>query len=95
MSKNVNKPEIELIKTLKKLKAEDQKNIIKYLDEPALNLLGECFHNIVSTNLSLKKREKKKLKEQLAGNERLIRFIATKRNPAERHFLFGFYVKFG
>ena len=84
MSKNVNKPEIELIRTLKKLKSEDQKSIIKYLDEPALNLLGECFHNILSTNLRLKKRDKKKLKEKLHGNEKLIRYISNKNRPLEK-----------
>lgn len=84
MDINVNKPEIALIRTLKKLKSEDQKNIIKYLDEPALNLLGECFHNILATNLRLKKRDKKRLKEKLLGNEKLIRYISNKNRPLEK-----------
>ena len=84
MAKNLNKPEIELIRTLKKLKSEDQKSIIKYLDETALNLIGECFHNILSTNLRLKKRDKKRLKEKLHGNEKLIRYISNKNRPLEK-----------
>ena len=64
MAIDVNKPEIALIRTLKKLKSEDQKNIIKYLDEPALNLLGECFHNILATNLRLKKKRQKEVKRK-------------------------------
>ena len=84
MGINGDKPEIALIKTLKRLKAEDQKNIVKYLNESAVNLLGECFHNIVSTDLRLKKKDKKKLKEKLQGNEKLIRYIAKKSNPLEK-----------
>ena len=84
MTINVDRPEIALIKTLKRLKPEDQKNIVKYLNESAVDLLEECFHNIISTDLRLKKRDKKKLKEKLQGNEKLIRYISKKSNPLEK-----------
>jgi len=84
MKKNRKEKELGLLKTLIRLKIEDQKNIIRYLSVPALNLLGECFHNIISTNLMLKKGQRKKLKEKLPGNEKLIRFIAKKSNCPEK-----------
>ena len=76
--------ELELVKTLKRLKPEDQINIIRYLNTEALDILGEIFHNILSTRLKLRKRDKKKLKSKLPGNERIIRFIAKKSNCPEK-----------
>ena len=73
-----------LIRTLKKLKTEDQANVIQYLNTEALDIVGECFHNIVSTDLKLKKSDKKKLKNKLPGNEKIIKFIAKKSNCPEK-----------
>ena len=41
--------EVKLIKIIKKLKAQDQVNIIRYLNSEAADALGEYFHNILST----------------------------------------------
>ena len=75
---------VNLIRTLKKLKKEDQANVIRYLNTEALDIVGECFHNIVSTDLKLKKSDKKKLKNKLPGNEKIIKFIAKKSNCPEK-----------
>ena len=81
-SKRLN--EVKLIKTLKKLKAEDQVNIIRYLNSEAVDALGECFHNILSTNLKLKKQDKRRLKSKLPGNEKILKYIARKSNCPEK-----------
>ena len=73
-----------LIKTLKKLKAEDQVNIIRYLNSEAVDALGECFHNILSTNLKLKKQDKRRLKSKLPGNEKILKYIARKSNCPDK-----------
>ena len=84
MKKNRKEKEVELLKTLKRLKFEDQKNIIEYLNETAINLIGECFHNIISTDLRLKKSQRQKLKEKLPANKKIIQFIAKKSNCPEK-----------
>ena len=76
--------EVKLIKTLKQLKAEDQVNIIRYLNSEAVDALGECFHNILSTNLKLKKQDKRRLKSKLPGNEKILKYIARKSNCPEK-----------
>ena len=81
-SKRLN--EVKLIKTLKKLKAEDQVNIIRYLNSEAVDALGECFHNILSTNLKLKKQDKRRLKSKLPGNEKILKYIARKSNCPDK-----------
>ena len=75
---------VKLIKTLKELKPEDQSNIIRYLNTEALDIVGECFHNIVSTDLKLKKCDKRKLKDKLPGNEKVISYISKKSNCPEK-----------
>ena len=49
-----------------------------------MDIVGECFHNIVSTDLKLKNSDKKKLKKKLPGNEKIIKFIAKKSNCPEK-----------
>ena len=87
-SKRLN--EVKLIKTLKKLKAEDQVNIIRYLNSEAVDALGECFHNILSTNLKLKKQDKRRLKSKLPGNEKILKYIAGKAT-VQRNDVKSFY----
>ena len=74
---------VKLIKTLKKLKAEDQVNIIRCLNSEAVDALGECFHNILSP-LKLKKQDKRRLKSKLPGNEKILKYIARKSNCPEK-----------
>ena len=84
MRKNRGLHKVELIKTLKKLKTEDQIHIIRFLNTEALDIIGECFHNIISTQMKLKKKDKRKLKNKLPGNERIIRYVAKKSNCPEK-----------
>ena len=83
MSKIHTKSEIEFIRTLKSLTPKNQSNIIKFLNTEGLDLIGECFHNIVSTNLKLSAKDKLKLKKKLPGNEKIINYIKKKNNPIE------------
>ena len=50
---------IRLLKTLKKLGPENQSNLIEFLNEPGLDLIGEVFHNVTANDLKLSKRAKK------------------------------------
>ena len=55
------KKHIDLLKLLKKLKCDDLKTVIRYLDDKAINVICEVCYNAVFTPLNLSKRKKKRL----------------------------------
>ena len=84
MSSTDKRAYIRLLSTLKKLKPENQSNIIEFLNEPALNLIGEVFHNVIGNDLKLSKKSKQILKKRIPGNEKIIKFVAKKSNSPEK-----------
>ena len=81
MPKRKNRIEqVELLKTLVTLSPEKQTNILKFLNNDAVDILCECTHNLIFTDLGLSKRVKKKLKGKIVGKEKLLKFISKKSN---------------
>lgn len=75
------KKEIELLKTLKKLNSDDIKTILHFLDNDAIECIGECCYNVIFTNLSLNKKSKKRLVKTLQGKEKVFKQICNKNKP--------------
>ena len=67
----------KLLHILKKLKSEDVKTLIQYLNSKALHCIGECCHNLLFEDLSLKNRVKTKLQRKLKGKEKVYKTIAN------------------
>ena len=81
MPKRKNRIEqVELLKTLVTLSPEKQKNILKFLNNDGVDILCECTHNLLFTDLGLSRRSKRKLKGKILGQEKLLRFISKKSN---------------
>ena len=77
MPKRKNRIEqVELLKTLVTLSPEKQKNILKFLNNDGVDILCECTHNLLFTDLGLSRRSKRKLKGKIVGKEKLLRFIS-------------------
>ena len=71
---------VNLIKLIASLSPQKQKSLISFLDENGVNLLSETVYNICYQNLGLTKRQKKKLKDKIQGQESILRFISKKSN---------------
>ena len=76
--------QVELLKTLVRLSPEKQKSILRFLDNDAIDLLCECTHNLIFTDLGLSCAEKRKLKGKIVGKEKLLKFISKRSNKHSR-----------
>ena len=60
--KNLSK--VELLRIIKRLKAKERSHVIKFLDKDAIDIVGECIHNVLFTNCDLKEKTVKDLRKK-------------------------------
>ena len=80
--KNLQK--IALITTLKKCKPSERANIIQFLDEPGVDIVGECIHNVLFNDLNLNTRTKKRLKKRFGDQKKLLSILADKNKSVKK-----------
>ena len=73
-----------LLKLLKKLKSDDTKTLVPYLNSKALHCIGECCHNILFEDLSLKRSVKSKIQRKLKGKEKIFKTISSPNSSLKR-----------
>ena len=66
-----------LLKILKKLKSNETKTLIPYLNSKAIHCIGECCQNLLFEDLSLNRRVKSKIQRKLKGKEKIFKNIAS------------------
>ena len=75
---------LKLLGILKKIKISERPHLLKYLNEDGVDILCECYKNIIFNDLKLKPKVKKNLRKNLIGKEREIRLLANKRISNKR-----------
>ena len=83
MSLKDKKKYLNLIRVLKKLKAEERSHIIPYLKTDVVEFICECVHNVLYTDIGIKNKSniKKKIKSQCSIHR--LKTIANKAKPFE------------
>ena len=66
--KNLSK--VELLRIIKRLKAKERSHIIKFLDKDAIDIVGECIHNVLFENCNLKNKTKIDLRRKFKSKEK-------------------------
>ena len=78
--KNLKK--IALLELLKQCKACRRKNLIQFLDNQAIDFIGETIHNIFfHANLEFDKKTKSNLKNKYSSKKKVISVLADKSKP--------------
>ena len=77
------KKHIDLLKLLKKLKCNELKTVIGYLDDIAINVLCELCFNALYTQLNISNRNKKKLKGSI-DKRTIVRLSNRNRSTKSR-----------
>ena len=80
--KNLSK--VELLRIIKRLKAKERSHIIKFLDKDAIDIVGECIHNVLFENCNLKNKTKIDLRRKFKSKEKQLRILADRRKPFQK-----------
>ena len=75
-----------LIYNLTKCKDCDRKNLIHFLDESGVNVLGELTHNLINNykNLNLTNKTINKLKNKYKNKRKSLKILADKSKPLKK-----------
>lgn len=73
-----------LIATLKSCKPEARVHLIRFLNDDGIKVLSESVYNVLFNDLSLKKAEKKKIRNLYRDKERVFNAIGKKHNSIKR-----------
>ena len=55
MRKLKNLSKLELVRIIRRLKNKERSHLFQFLDNDAIDTLGECVHNVLFNNINLKK----------------------------------------
>ena len=75
---------LKLLGILKKINITERPHLLKYLNETGVDILCECYKNIIFNDLKLSPKVKKNLRNSLLGKEREIKLLANKKTPNKR-----------
>ena len=76
--------ELNLLRLLRKLKSEDVRLVLQYLNENGLNILGELTKNLLYCRCNITPKEKITLKKKLSPHKRAFQKIARKKTNQEQ-----------
>ena len=83
MKKTQIKKYLPLLKLLKKLKADDKKTLLHFLDENGSDIICECIYNSIR-NTTIPHLHRKELKKTLADSKRPLRYLSKLNNNPEK-----------
>ena len=76
--------QLNLLRLLRKLKSEDVRIILHFLNEGGLNTLGELTKNLLYCRCNISPKEKITLKKKLSPYKRAFQKIARKKTNQEQ-----------
>ena len=74
---------LEYLTALQELKSKSKRNMIPYLNDEGLDVIGELTKNLIFCRQNLTPKKRENLKQKLRPFERAFTKIAKKRTPTE------------
>lgn len=80
------KTQLDLIKSLSKLKEKDVQCLLSHISDDAIDCLCECVFNVLNTDLKLSSKKKNSLKKLIKTNcsTHRLKQISNKKNPISK-----------
>ena len=72
------KVSFDLMSILKRSRPYERKVLLRHLDQPSVDSVGQFVYNALYTDLGLSRAAKRKLRSELQHSKRDLRFVADK-----------------